>query len=916
MTFPTTQLEVRVDLSLAGAWTDITDDVRIAERVVISRGRADEAGRPDAQTCGLTLDNRDGQYSPRNPLSPYYGVLGRNTPLRVGVGSPPVAAATYTDVDSTSLVAPSVTAEAAGRLFCVWGAAPVGNITGPGGFSMGTERDGSLSTWQRGTKTVSAGATGTSTATHSVTATEQCAASVWVPGAAISITSASSGASSGTTLSFSPTIVAGDTLVAFHGWSSDPDDEMVRPPFLNQKRPGAWVLLADSGPSAGPRIQAWSLYVDAWTAGTVTVSFDALSGIDNFARVEQVAGATPYYPRFTGEVSSWPAAWDLAGTNVTTSIVASGVRRRLGAGSTPLRSAMYRRLLAADGLQAYWPLEDVSGAGSFASAIGGPAMTFRGTPSLAADDRFAASAPLPTLNAAGGYGRVPVHEVTNEFIVGALIYLPTGLTDEATLFTVQATGSAKTWAVKYDSAGPSFRVEAFDADGASVENIAFGAFTLPPLGSAGLLQLRVEDGIPDIDWTLRWSAIDSVGLMVVQDGTGTIAGETVGRVSSVKLGLGDVPLNVDATFGHVFVTNNADTLPTADMDAVNAYVAYPAMIRMRDLCREADVSMSTRSLGSLDLQSELMGAQLPRTFLQLMDEAADADGGVLVEPKGYLGFTYRDRASKLSQLPVFTLDCTVPGHVGWPLTPTDDDQGVVNDVTVTRFGGSSARAELLEGPLSVQPAPDGIGRYDASFDLSLYLDDQAGDRAAWILHLGTIDEARWPTVVTKLEAIPAGIPAVAGLEVGDVITLQGLPAWVPPGPVDLMLEGYTETLGPYSWEFVGNYSPGSAWRAFVLDSATFGRLDSEGATLAEDLTTTETGVDVATATDHALWITTATHPSEFPFDVIVGGELMTVTAIVGATTPQTFTVTRSVNGIVKTHSTGAQVRLAEPIYIA
>jgi hypothetical protein len=664
-------------------------------------------------------------------------------------------------------------------------------------------------------------------------------------------------------------------------------------------------------------VQAWSLYVDAWTAGTITISFDAIGGVDNFGRTFVVTGATPYYPRFLGEVSTWPTVWDLAESNITTSIVASGIRRRLGAGSAPLRSAMYRRLSIAEGLQAYWPLEDAAGAGTFASAIGGPAMTQPGTPQLAADTRFLSSAPLPTFNDAGAYGKVPAHTSTNEFMVGALMYLPTGLTDEATLLTVQATGSAKTWTVKYDSAGPGFRVEAYDGDGVSIENTAFAfPVTAPPLDTLGFLQLQVSASGANIAWTLRWATIDSTGAMEVNDGTDSIASQTVGRASSLKLGRGDVALNQDVVFGHAVVASDAGAVPNSWLNMVNAWAGYPAMTRMRDLCREADVALSTRSLSSLDVESELMGAQTPQTFLALMDEAADADGGVLFEPKGFLGFTYRDRASKLSQVRAFVLDYTVPGHVGQPFAPVDDDQGVNNDVTVARIGGASARTELAEGPLSVQPAPDGVGRYDQAFALSLYQDGQVVDRAAWILHLGTIDEARWPTITTLLEVIPLGIPAAATLEIGDMITLDGLPSWVPPGPTDLILEGYTETLGPYSWEYVGNYSPASAWRAFVLDDATFGRVDSEGSTLAGSLTTTATSVSVATATDHATWITTAFYPSEFPFDVIVGGEVMTVTAVVGAVSPQTFTVTRSVNGVVKAHSTGAQVRLAKPIYIA
>jgi hypothetical protein len=51
------------------------------------------------------------------------------------------------------------------------------------------------------------------------------------------------------------------------------------------------------------------------------------------------------------------------------------------------------------------------------------------------------------------------------------------------------------------------------------------------------------------------------------------------------------------------------------------------------------------------------------------------------------------------------------------------------------------------------------------------------------------------------------------------------------------------------------------------------------------------------------------------FDIRVGGEVVTVTAISGASSPQTFTVTRSVNGVVKAHSGGAAVELDQaPVY--
>lgn len=81
-------ITLRAELQItAGGWTEITDDVRAggAGEVSIQRGRSDEASTADASSCKLTLDNRDGAYSPRNPASPYYGILGRNTPLRIGI---------------------------------------------------------------------------------------------------------------------------------------------------------------------------------------------------------------------------------------------------------------------------------------------------------------------------------------------------------------------------------------------------------------------------------------------------------------------------------------------------------------------------------------------------------------------------------------------------------------------------------------------------------------------------------------------------------------------------------------------------------------------------------------------------------------------------------------------------------------
>jgi hypothetical protein len=57
-----------------------------------------------------------------------------------------------------------------------------------------------------------------------------------------------------------------------------------------------------------------------------------------------------------------------------------------------------------------------------------------------------------------------------------------------------------------------------------------------------------------------------------------------------------------------------------------------------------------------------------------------------------------------------------------------------------------------------------------------------------------------------------------------------------------------------------------------------------------------------------------TYPADFPFDVITGGEVMRVTACTGTTSNQTFTVTRAINGVRKTHASGQPIALFAPVY--
>ena len=90
MAWPEDILELYVEMNVGGTWTDITTDVYGGGRgnIQITRGAANESTSLEPGRAMMTLNNRDGKYSPRNPTSPYYGLIGRNTPVRVWAPGP------------------------------------------------------------------------------------------------------------------------------------------------------------------------------------------------------------------------------------------------------------------------------------------------------------------------------------------------------------------------------------------------------------------------------------------------------------------------------------------------------------------------------------------------------------------------------------------------------------------------------------------------------------------------------------------------------------------------------------------------------------------------------------------------------------------------------------------------------------
>lgn len=616
--------------------------------------------------------------------------------------------------------------------------------------------------------------------------------------------------------------------------------------------------------------------------------------------------------RFHGEIVAWPSDWDKTGNDVWVSVEAAGILRRLHQGDSPLHSTLYRGLTREtdNPVIAYWPMEDGAESTFLASAVaGGKTMQYIGVPNLATFTDFNCSEAIPTMGTALATGKVPAYTVTGETQVRFLMAIPAaGSTNGAVLCTINTTGTARRWELYYLTAGATVGLRAYDSDGALLQDSGALVF-LDIKGELTRVSIELTQTGADVFTTVSILYLDT-GLV---NDTTTFTGMTVSRVSSITLTqAGNHP---DVAIGHLSL--QVQTTSSFDLlSQTQAYAGETSVTRIRRLAAEEGIAM--RGIVGNNT-SPAMGPQRVKTLVDLIQECVDTDMGLLSESRDRLGLEFRTRGSLEVQNVKLALSYTASDLFEVPV-PVDDDALSQNDVTVKRDQGSSARTVLETGAMSVLDPPNGIGRYDVAPTISLDDDDQLADQAGWRLFAGTVDEPRYPrvTIHLKRSTFTASYDLTAAaltMRMGDRLTISDSPPQIPAGDISQIAQGFSEVIDQFEHIITFNCAPESPYEVGYLDSASLGRADTAGAELTAAVDSTATSLSVTT-TSGPVWVDSATYASEFPFDVIVGGEVVTVTAITGTTSPQTFTVTRSVNGVVKSQLAGEDLRLLQPMIIA
>lgn len=895
-----------VEIFLSGGWRDVTADVRYQDgrTIQISHGQTDLTSQVSSQ-LSLVLNNRSKQYSPRNAVGPWYGSIRQNAPIRTGSRA---ARDLYVSRSASNGWGAASWALGALTWSVTGGVAGDYAVTGGVGTHRLTSTAARLSSLpvtiadceQRVTVQLPF-----SVPTGGPVYTSLCFRGIGGQFYRTRMTVNTSGSVQvqmidydGTTLIGSPVTVTGLTYAG---------QKLVFAAFIHDGAFRAKVWDASL-----PEPYAWTVSLDGfagagfWLSGTVGVETTKHATNSNGTFSVSYSDYQLLFRDFYGEISALEPDRDASGKDIRMELTAAGPLRRLRANSNtkPLQSPAYRALSRAAGLVAYWPCEDGSNASQIAAVRPdwAPATFLSGKPQLGAFNRFLASEPLPVIGTAVVDGQITPYTApaANAISTRWMQYVDTTTSsgepvDGASLMRWYSLGTAAYWILRY-KAGGGLAIQIEDTTETTIYTAAL------PGAAVNDKQLRfsmeaTQNGA-NIDWTVTYGVI-GVPASTMTFGT-TLASQTLGTARSVTWGTDQNLENV--TIGHVTV-QNVTTSFFDFINELNAWQGEQSIARVSRICAEQGIAFH----GEGDT-SVLMGPQPIAAPMDFLDQTVEVDLGLATE------WTYEDAIGYMtsqilgSQKPVhMTLDYA-NRQLFDKLPSADDDLLTVNAVTAdsTNSGNGSGSSVTMTQATGAKAAVSieqgGVGVYDKKYSVNSATYNITVDLAGYLLMCGTLDLPRilnatmWlhnPRIYGNLAMLLTAMQT----DEGKILSLTNLPTDVSSDPLRQTVIGFQKRLTPYEYAATWYTTPNERYQVAIVDDLN-ARLDAGASYLNANITSGATTMTVK-SNDGTLWTTGA---SDFPFDIRLGGEQMTVTNITGSSSPQTFTVTRAVNGVSKAHT--------------
>lgn len=654
-------------------------------------------------------------------------------------------------------------------------------------------------------------------------------------------------------------------------------------------------------------------------------------------RVSDDAGST-WSVRFQGAANGFTPQWDPDTSRwATVTLSASGPLRRLNQGTLPGFSAMRVGTLADSTVKAYWPMEEEQQSRILVAAVGAPSaigdfrtIVFDGTEhtvpgapgDFASYTSVPSSAPMLTMKDGGAavfsMTTTTSTSSTTSVILGGIVGVKpvdnpmVGYgANTGSLFSVFTPNGAsiKKWEVAY-LGGYDFVNSVWTNQPGNILAVrGYAVYTDGVADAVFESTFRADNLFPNTDY--------EVGLTLTQSGATTtwrvwlnpcVTTTGVDRFSfSETRGSNSNGAQVNGGYigafsdmeglgaGHLVVRAPSMAL-WADEAWMRGHPGEDPTDRMGRLCTQNGIHLTVLdyTMPGWVTATDSMGPQYYDTITNQLREIERTGQGVLCDGLGP-GLTYVTRGYREKQAngPATLVLDAAQAHLMEPFTPIDDDQLTINNCDVNRRDATAVSYIDRSGPMGV----DAIGDFSTSYTLNPEGDSGLVGYAEWVVGIGSRTGYRYPSVSFALETNPdliGGWLDVTPQSRLDIENITSIRRQHPDYTIRLLVEGWHEEIDAFTWRVTANTSPADPWNVIRLAAATgstgdgVGRLQTVDSQLNANYTS-GTSISVKTNSGN-IWVTTAVDADSFPFDIDVGGCKATVTAITGASSPQTFTL--------------------------
>lgn len=633
--------------------------------------------------------------------------------------------------------------------------------------------------------------------------------------------------------------------------------------------------------------------------------------------------------RFTGENQTRPDDWDQSGVDRYCAMTAQGTLARYQSTRAEIKSTIRRYMTRQSNVVGYWPCEDGRDATTAGSAIDGGRAGELVSCSFSDADGFDGSSGSLVIEEAGlsnALFRASTHSSTGAWSTLFYFHVAELPASTAAFVNIYPKGSSvHRWVININLTG--FEFQAYSPAGAIVSSasVGYGADVDPSVGWVAMYMAFEQVG-SDIRWQTAWHQVGDVETYTHSFGGTTFAG-TAGVVDRIHV----IPSN--ASFDNLQISHvvmwNYEYQITGDFAQISrGYSGETWGRRWLRLLTEEGIGCDW--VGDLDLTEEC-GPQTVNTLYDILAEGAKLDGGLVTEARDApLTWLYVTGAALGNRRRLeLSYSNSEPYQIG---RPTGDGRYLVNDFTASRNSGASARYEATDSRRKNVREPDdptspGVGRVERSDSYNMYLDDRAWHIASNRVHLGTWDERIIPSITIanhrdQISGNPALLDKVFSHEIGDPISVVDNVAPMLPNDIHCVTTGYVENIYNLTHEIQFFTVPQGPYDVPIVESYDD---DYEAYLDVEDTESTlKTGINSSTTS--ITWKTDSTYTCPYwvsgsvSIAIDIGGEVISVSSItspslVSGYYEQTATVTRSENGVIKSHDAGAAVRLADPSYL-